>query len=240
MSNKKFSDADFNQHPSWDEHFGGVKAKCHFQHPVLSVGGGLLCGASAQYPRSGFDVYVGLDREMAASSRAYPWYSGDDRSVCVHFPIIDYAAPKDPESFKELCQWVCNQLQKKKKVHVGCVGGHGRTGTVMAGVMALLGEKDAIGWVRKNHCKRAVESDVQVDFLVKYFGVTPHSGCKVFSQAPGYKIKYSYSDGHALSFDSSGVMITQSHEAYNDSQKGKGTSGRVFTPVASKKCIWKK
>ena len=72
-------------------------------------------------------------------------------------------APANVTRFKKLVTWLCNQLQDGKTVHVGCIGGHGRTGTVISAIVAeLLEEKDAIQWVRKHYCKKAVESKAQV------------------------------------------------------------------------------
>jgi hypothetical protein len=66
-----------------------------------------------------------------------------------------------------------------KTVHVGCVGGHGRTGIVISAIVAeLTGKKDAIQWVRKHYCKKAVESKAQVQFLMKHYGVTEVTGTK--------------------------------------------------------------
>lgn len=162
---------------------------CHESHPELSIGGGTFIGASCGYPRDGADVYIGLDWNMANAQKGYPWEKGYKLIEQVAFRIPDMCAPSSPEDFKKLVSWVCNQLQDGKTVHAGCIGGHGRTGTLLAAVMAQLGEKDAIGWVRKNYCKKAVESKAQVDFLVKHFGVSPAQATK--SHVSKHHSKYS-------------------------------------------------
>ena len=40
----------------------------------------------------------------------------------------------------------------------------------LAAVVSAFGEKDAINYVRTHYCKRAVESDAQVEFLGRHFG----------------------------------------------------------------------
>ncbi|MCK5640964.1 MAG: hypothetical protein KAJ19_09215, partial [Gammaproteobacteria bacterium] len=57
--------------------------------------------------------------------------------------------------------------------HIGCIGGHGRTGLVLAALAAYTktAPKNAIQWVRKHHCDSAVESTSQVNFLVKHYKV---------------------------------------------------------------------
>ena len=68
--------------------------------------------------------------------------------------------------------WVCNQLGKGKRVHVGCIGGHGRTGLFIAAVRAEYnGDKNATTWTRQNHCVNAVETQTQIDFLFKHYKV---------------------------------------------------------------------
>ncbi len=56
------------------------------------------------------------------------------------------------------------------KVGVCCMGGHGRTGTMLAILVPMLGgvkgkKKCPVTWVRKNYCKEAVESDAQLDYV---------------------------------------------------------------------------
>ena len=95
--------------------------------------------------------------------------------------------PDDPAEFKKMVTWTLQQLDEGKKVHCGCIGGHGRTGTFLAALCAEAGEKDAITYVRKNYCKKAVESTKQAEFLTKHFGVT---------EVEGYKDTASYKATH--------------------------------------------
>lgn len=159
--------------------------RCHESHKVLTVGKGELLGASCSLPRPGFDIYVGLDWTMNSVQGGWPW---DPPSKMpeheVHFKVTDGDAPKDKETFKKMVTWLIAQLAMGKRVHVGCIGGHGRTGMLMSAIVAeYLGEKDAIGWVRKNHCVKAVESVTQVKFLMEHYGVDHAKGSKT-SWAP--------------------------------------------------------
>lgn len=148
--------------------------KCYVSHPVLQLGGGTFYGGSCSSPVSGCDVYVGLDYSMHRMAPQYPWNPPVvNAPIEVHYKITDMAAPSDPAEFWELINWLLGQLALGKKVHVGCIGGHGRTGTVLAALYAhITGEKDVIQWVRKNYCERAVESTSQIKFLMKYFGAS--------------------------------------------------------------------
>lgn len=144
--------------------------RCFHTHPALPLKDGLVIyGGSCATPAvQDADIYVGFDYSMPHNLREFPWNDG----VWFNFPITDMKAPSDPEEFSRLIDWLILQLSANKKVHLGCIGGHGRTGTVLSALVArFLGRKDAIEYVRKNYCEKAVESKVQVDFLVKHFGV---------------------------------------------------------------------
>lgn len=158
--------------------------KCYSTHQPLLLSKGELHGGSCSMPVTNMDVYVGLDAHMRIHTRAYPWVG---EAVSVHYLITDMAAPHDHASFIKLVDWIVSCLVAGKKVHVGCIGGHGRTGTVLAAVVSImLGERDAISYVRKHYCKKAVESKVQVDFLVKHFGVLSVLGAKEFKSQQYY------------------------------------------------------
>lgn len=146
--------------------------RCYESHPVVKIGKGKLYGGSARHPKiTNANVYVVLQTGDMDGRQSDPW---DQQMVIeVQYAIHDMEAPSNVTRFKKLVTWVCNQLHDGKTVHVGCIGGHGRTGTVLSAIVAeALGEKEAIQWVRKHYCKKAVESKAQVAFLMKHYGVT--------------------------------------------------------------------
>ena len=55
-------------------------------------------------------------------------------------------------------------------IEIGCMGGHGRTGTLMALIMVHLGCKPgkAIKTIRKDYCHRAIETQKQEDLIKAY------------------------------------------------------------------------
>jgi len=54
-----------------------------------------------------------------------------------------------------------------ERVEVGCLGGHGRTGTALAwlAILAGLDPATAVAWVRANYCPYAVETADQEAFV---------------------------------------------------------------------------
>lgn len=150
------------------------KPRCYTTHKDLSFGkkGGVLVGASCSAPRDGYDIYIGFDGGMKFNHQQFPWEKSKDSVIEFQFRITDMSAPKSPAKFKKMVTWVCAQLGKGKKIHVGCIGGHGRTGMFMAAVRAEYnGDKNAGAWARQKHCVNAIESQAQINFLFKHYKI---------------------------------------------------------------------
>lgn len=151
---------------------------CYEGHKPLSLGKGrLIYGGSCINPVvTDADVYVGLDRGMKQTFRGYPWEAGEE----IRFIIEDCSIPSNPTQFTKLIDHLALRIDEGKKVHVGCIGGHGRTGMVLAALAKiLLSEADAVNYVRQNYCKKAVETASQINFLHTLFGITKAEGSKV-------------------------------------------------------------
>ena len=151
---------------------------CHANHPTLLWGNGEILGASCIYPREGFDVYVGLDSSMQFLDSQLPWKKQPDQpKIQFKFPITDMQAPDDYEEFNQLINYLIEKLNQGKRIHIGCIGGHGRTGTVLSALCSMIFTKAECAsptqYVRDNYCHKAVESQQQVDFLQKHYGVPP-------------------------------------------------------------------
>jgi protein-tyrosine phosphatase len=58
------------------------------------------------------------------------------------------------------------------RVELGCLGGHGRTGTALACLAILCGlpPSEAVTWVRESYCASAVESGLQEAFVTGFGG----------------------------------------------------------------------
>jgi len=85
------------------------------------------------------------------------------RPQCLAFmlPWQDMGLPKI--GYKQAAEAITNTYNlavKGSTIEVGCIGGHGRTGTVLACMAVLAGVpgKDAVKFVRDHYCKHAVES----------------------------------------------------------------------------------
>lgn len=157
-----------------------VYMKCADSHPPLKIGEYKIWGGSCVTPAhhlGEFDIYVGFDRSMGYNYRHYPWNSGES----FLFYIQDMSVPKSPAEFKMLVNWLEVQLKLNKRIHLGCLGGHGRTGLVLSAlVKQMLGIEDAITYVREGYCKKAVETVGQIDWLNEHYGIKKVAGTKEF------------------------------------------------------------
>ena len=142
---------------------------CHHKHPPYPVADGYtVIGGSGIAPfNKDCEIYCSLDRAGLVSM---PWET--DGPYCFVFEVKNYGVPNNVEGFKKLVTWLAAQIKKGRKVHVGCMAGHGRTGMVLAALrMELTGDKDAIMHVRNNYCDQAVETAAQIKWLVDHYGM---------------------------------------------------------------------
>ncbi len=80
----------------------------------------------------------------------------------------DFGVPVDAHDFVERCGSVLTRIEAGETVEIGCLGGHGRTGTALAVLAAMCGvaQAEAVAWVRANYCEQAVETVEQAQFVL--------------------------------------------------------------------------
>ena len=203
---------DFGDYSWSSKDLHGCKPRCYTTHPPLKLPGSdlVIYGGSCSSPVvQDADVYIGFDQSMTFTSRSWPWKKGAE----FLFRITDMSVPDKPEEFARLVAWTREQLEAGKKVHCGCIGGHGRTGTFLAALVSTYGEADAIAYVRDGYCKKAVESTPQVEYLHKHFGVKKAKETKTYSYTTSSKTK---------------------------SSKGKagGKRSRIYEPIKGMGSVW--
>jgi hypothetical protein len=208
--------------------------RCFESHPALKIGDYQIEGGSCAYPvAKDADVYIGFDWTMKLTPPQYPWEDPKPmKHTEVYFPIPDGGIPPKPADFVKLVEWTAAQLIAGRKVHTGCIGGHGRTGMFLAAlVMYMTGDKNAIQYVRDAYCKKAVETKGQVAFLVKYFGVNTAEGSK-----EGVKMVHKGYSGTVEGLPFVGGTSSTS-SVFNGVKTS--SSKQTITPVNSKKNIWR-
>jgi hypothetical protein len=184
------------------------------------------------------DVYVALQSGSTSGRTSDPWDT-TKQVIEVHYSITDMQAPKDVPRFQKMVTWICNQLQNGKTVHVGCVGGHGRTGLVLSAIVAeALGKEDAIQYVRKHYCKKAVESKDQIQFLMTHYGVSKVEGTKTYVPKSDWS---SSSTGTKWDGFPSTALLGDGKPAKPRvlPLQGVTAQSKTFVPMASARSLWK-
>jgi hypothetical protein len=93
-----------------------------------------------------------------------PWDHGS-----IDWP--DFGVPADSEAVVAALKTVLDRARAGQNIEVGCLGGHGRTGTALACLAVLAGypSGDAVAWARSNYCPEAVETPGQEAFIAVLF-----------------------------------------------------------------------
>lgn len=83
----------------------------------------------------------------------------------------DFGLPADQEKAADQIVAAFNRANNGERLEIGCIGGLGRTGTVLAcmAILAGVSADQAVEWVRTNYDPRAVETAEQ-EAWVLWFG----------------------------------------------------------------------
>ena len=111
------------------------------------------------------------DRDESDAERSFGLYL-DDRwrptwpSVTIAW--ADFGLPLDSEEAARQIKAAFSRAKRGELVEVGCVGGLGRTGTVLAcmAVLAGVASTDAVAWVRRTYDTRAIKTAEQESWVL--------------------------------------------------------------------------
>jgi len=97
-------------------------------------------------------------------------------AVTIDWP--DFGVPSDPNAAATQIRDAFQRALVGERVEVGCLGGQGRTGTVLACIAVLAGVPgdEAVGWVRRNYRPEAVETQGQVEWVAWFAGWAEQNG----------------------------------------------------------------
>jgi protein-tyrosine phosphatase len=169
--------------PSYNHHYSfqsTYHAHSHWRQPVRVGNYVLTCSSFSCRPK---DIEPNLDFGIYLSkvwdSYISPiWTSGAYLKSVAEvrgYPamIVDWpdGSAVSAEMIKRLVNIALSKLRHGKSVDIGCWGGHGRTGTLLACIIARvehLPAKAAIEAVRQRYCEHAIESKTQEEAVGKY------------------------------------------------------------------------
>ncbi|NYE69402.1 protein-tyrosine phosphatase family protein [Microlunatus parietis] len=91
-----------------------------------------------------------------------------------HLDWPDFGLPTDQEAMITSLRRVLDRARAGERVELGCLGGHGRTGTALAALAVLTGHPaaDAVAWTRTTYCPKAIETRAQELFITHRIGVS--------------------------------------------------------------------
>jgi hypothetical protein len=87
-----------------------------------------------------------------------------------HVAWPDFSVPDDSDACGTALAELLERARAGEHVEIGCLGGHGRTGTALACLAVLAGTPadEAVAWVRANYCGAAVEAPEQAAYVVAF------------------------------------------------------------------------
>lgn len=136
--------------------------KCRHYDVELKFPDGVSVYASSRHDRSEADIAP--DFGLYLDNYWYP--------PCPAY-FIDWPDYGLPVRWEVAARCIIDTYKKASDglwVEIGCIGGHGRTGTVLAcmAVLAGMSHEEAINYVRSQYCNQAIECDDQ-EWYVEWF-----------------------------------------------------------------------
>ena len=141
-------------------------SKCNHLHEAIILSGGTTVHATAGYNsklithKPDFGLYA--DRTWIDSCY---W-----RNEFINWP--DMKIPVDQDLAIIQITSALSRAQSGEDIDIGCIGAHGRTGTILA-IMNMIDSngsvsaEDSIGFIRSNYCNKAIETKSQ-EWYVHY------------------------------------------------------------------------
>ncbi len=82
----------------------------------------------------------------------------------------DYGLPADSGDAVQAIRKAFDRARRGERVEIGCIGGLGRTGTVLAcmAILAGVAPRQAVEWVRDHYDPQAVETPEQEAWVIQF------------------------------------------------------------------------
>ena len=115
-----------------------------------------------------FDAFASYDRNRDNAFGVCVRAERAPKNLDLHLPIHDFDVPRNDVLTKEVVKRTIAAALEGKDVYVGCMGGWGRTGLVLALIAKASGVADPVAYVRKHYTPRAVETQQQKEFVDRF------------------------------------------------------------------------
>jgi len=139
--------------------------KCRHYGESVTMPDGTVIGVSSHFSRLATDTIPDFGVYLASS-----WSPKNYLSYAL--PWQDFGLPGVPDHVVEgVVDEILYRARLGQHVEIGCIGGHGRTGSLLALILQRAGLEDpyeATEWVRTNYCDHAIESADQEWYVKKF------------------------------------------------------------------------
>lgn len=145
-----------------------MTSTCDHWHQKIAVGDHIVWASRLLSRRPDDftpDAAVYLDPAWADWTKLDP-----ERYLLLEWP--DYGVV-EVDQLRAALQWANDRMDNGDRLEVGCIGGHGRTGTFLACLLMDregCSAKESIQAVRSRYCSRAVETTSQEQLIHEYAG----------------------------------------------------------------------
>ena len=146
-------------------------SKCrHYGQEVVFPDGTRII-ASSQHTRTVKQAEEDVERNAWPSFGIYMASSWSPRWLSFYINWTDHGLPLIPDSD---VIWACEKAlawaREGEVIEIGCIGGHGRTGALMACMATMCGvpATEAAQWVWDNYCTEAIESASQEWYIIHF------------------------------------------------------------------------
>lgn len=138
----------------------------YHQEVYLNDATSVFCSSMNNDRKHGGETQPVPDFGLYADYGWRPWW----RNEFINWP--DFKLPVDYDMAFEQIDSAYQRILKGEVVEIGCIGGHGRTGTMLACLYALANQEmdgsKVIEWVRSTYCPQAIEG-VSQEWFVKHY-----------------------------------------------------------------------
>jgi len=95
----------------------------------------------------------------------------DNKIEILHYPVLDFNAPTDLESYLEAVQQVISWAKSGENIAIHCFAGIGRTGTFLSAMAVDIfgwSPLESVFWIRQ-FIPGAVENETQLKFVMQSY-----------------------------------------------------------------------
>lgn len=126
-----------------------------------------------------------------------PWAKKAEPEA-LYIDWTDYSVPDGDMPMVDIVTWMLAEMGKGVRFETACMGGHGRTGTMLAMLLTAQGVLPgaAINRVREHHCAKGIENAKQAEYVAEFYKLFHGNASWRKSKAARKEFDKAVKDGH--------------------------------------------